>query len=647
MNRIRRTWLALLILAGFSGSACAVPQIGRVLLAIGDAGITRADDQAGRAALAAGDAVADGDLITTGARGGAQLRLADGTLIALSRDAALRVSAAERPAAACGPGIRFDLQHGLMRVVAAGGADAACRAYRIVTPDARFLASGARFSISACGADCRRENGAGAGTVAAAYGGTLRIETATGETIAGDGEIIEIARAAAVKRLTAPPAALSDRGVADAESAQNAMPSARNIGLRVRADAAGLDYPYPSWNPSRLTFLGQSDTLSSPAGVPVRETSALATSGIVGYSYSAGIPPLDTRGNVGTYTGGSIGINFGLRLANFALNWDIGGHSYNVSNGNGNDIPLTTDSASGTTGFSQGFTNAGRCSVCGTGGVSGAVDAVYASARIASDTGLGLAITLVTYDASAGEGTYQTQFFTSRATSTLPGAVIAVTAGAGINNTLSAGNLSVTVGSNGGLLTYDLGLYQQGPNKGSKGTSTDNILGSSLAAGNMVWGRWTGSGMSITMNDYNTYSSGTVNYITGNTVTQMPATGSNVIYSPIGGVVNGGAGGTFNGGTISVDFAARQVVLKDLSAKNTGSGLTFTMNGSAIYSSTTARFGSTFSSVTCSGGCPTTGTPSGSFSGHFFGANAEGLGIGFSAGYGTGNGVTGVQAFGK
>lgn len=119
-----------------------------------------------------------------------------------------------------------------------------------------------------------------------------------------------------------------------------------------------------------------------------------------------------------------------------------------------------------------------------------------------------------------------------------------------------------------------------------------------------------------------------------------------VTYTPIGAYVTGGGSvGTLNSASITANFVSQSLSIS-LNATNGGDGNIYQMNGTSGISSVSGRFGSGFSSVTCSRSyCP--GSPGGSFAGFFAGPNAEGAGVAFDAGQVgfSGVGVKGVVAF--
>jgi hypothetical protein len=176
------------------------------------------------------------------------------------------------------------------------------------------------------------------------------------------------------------------------------------------------------------------------------------------------------------------------------------------------------------------------------------------------------------------------------------------------------------------------------------GTVVDS--GSSLAAGNLHWGRWT-SGIVDTSPVSN------LHYIVGDvsTVATLPGTGT-FIYTPVGGTAPtnaAGLTGSFLGGTVFVDFGkgtlqpnSWQIVFNGATYSTPLVGPIATFAGSPSIPSTNLPW-------TCVGAC--SGLPgtviSGNFSGSFVGANAPGMGMVYlvqDSSAGNGN-ITGAQGF--
>jgi hypothetical protein len=167
-----------------------------------------------------------------------------------------------------------------------------------------------------------------------------------------------------------------------------------------------------------------------------------------------------------------------------------------------------------------------------------------------------------------------------------------------------------------------------------------------LADGSTVTGGfWSGAGATVVDSNFNTYTSGSsqiIPWIVGSLTNTLPAQlGTSVTYTPVASVVNPGGNGMLNSASLTADFVNRNMSL-NVNATNVTAGNTFQMNGTSGISGTSARFGSGWSTVTCSGPCTgLTSSPGGGFSGFFAGTNAEGAGVTFHAGFGN-NGVIGA-----
>ena len=134
--------------------------------------------------------------------------------------------------------------------------------------------------------------------------------------------------------------------------------------------------------------------------------------------------------------------------------------------------------------------------------------------------------------------------------------------------------------------SYDTGTGYSG----SIGTASVVDQGSDASGGNLNWGRWSGAG-STNVAAGITYTGQNFHYVYGSAPTNIPSSGS-VTYNPVGGTnptssggtnVAAGTAGTFNGGTIGVNFATRGVTVSNLNFSV--STATFNMNGSSTYNS--------------------------------------------------------------
>ncbi|HEY6508072.1 MAG TPA: hypothetical protein VIY56_08655, partial [Vicinamibacterales bacterium] len=325
---------------------------------------------------------------------------------------------------------------------------------------------------------------------------------------------------------------------------------------------------------------------------------------------------------------------------------DSGGEIVNIGNPiTSSGLPITVSGGqitfSGTVNRVDFPNNQGafRCSDCGPGGTLGFFDSISASGTI---SGSSATVTLSATD--AGGSGFITATLTQQAPPNNLAAAMVIQRQGGGSNSISAAFWDVDVDGSGRALRVAQG-GTVGARIASVGSSINTVVGSAPAAGNLVWGTWTGGGANITDFDYVSFvttTGQTQPWITGTATTTLPSS-SSVTYTPIGSIVNTGTG-VLNSALLTADFLARTLAI-DLNATNTGAGNTFQMNGSSGISSVSGRFQAGFSSVTCVGPC-SGGSPSGSFAGFFAGTNAEGAGVAFNAGFGTGGtGVNGVAAF--
>ena len=191
--------------------------------------------------------------------------------------------------------------------------------------------------------------------------------------------------------------------------------------------------------------------------------------------------------------------------------------------------------------------------------------------------------------------------------------------------------------------SYDTGSGYSG----SIGTASVVDQGSDASGGNLNWGRWSGAG-STNVAAGITYTGQNFHYVYGSAPTNIPSSGS-VTYNPVGGTnptssggtnVAAGTAGTFNGGTIGVNFATRGVTVSNLNFSV--STATFNMSGSSTYNSNALFLGSLTGTCT---GAACSGAVSGNHIGTLTGPAAAGIALGYQA-YTAGTGmVVGAQGF--
>lgn len=184
---------------------------------------------------------------------------------------------------------------------------------------------------------------------------------------------------------------------------------------------------------------------------------------------------------------------------------------------------------------------------------------------------------------------------------------------------------------------------------GARNSALAVDTGSNASAGNLNWGRWSGTASTITIVNSGTYPGHNLHYVFGSAPTNIPTSGS-VTYNPVGGTnpTSSGGGtnlsaitqGTFNSGTIGVNFATRAVTISNLNFSV--STATFNMNGSSTYNSNALFSGSLTGTCT---GAACSGAVSGNHIGTLTGPAAAGIALGYQA-HTAGTGmVVGAQGF--
>lgn len=185
--------------------------------------------------------------------------------------------------------------------------------------------------------------------------------------------------------------------------------------------------------------------------------------------------------------------------------------------------------------------------------------------------------------------------------------------------------------------------------RGARNSALAVDTGSNASAGNLNWGRWSGTASTITIVNSGTYPGHNLHYVFGSAPTNIPPSGS-VTYHPVGGTnpTSSGGGtnlsaitqGTFNSGTIGVNFATRAVTISNLNFSV--STATFNMNGSSTYNSNALFSGSMTGTCT---GAACSGAVTGNHIGTLTGPAAAGIALGYQA-HTAGTGmVVGAQGF--
>lgn len=199
--------------------------------------------------------------------------------------------------------------------------------------------------------------------------------------------------------------------------------------------------------------------------------------------------------------------------------------------------------------------------------------------------------------------------------------------------------------------TSDMGLSTftstTGGYRGTRGTATvvDYLLNGYPLVGTetMNWGRWSGTGATVTSPSGVTAPVFNLHYVGGSPVPQMPVTGT-ATYLPVGGTrptdSTGNIVGQFNvsGSMVQVDFAAASLTVGiNLSAN----GVAYAANGTGNYS-TNGLIPVAPLTVSC---VPACASATGDFAGAFVGTNAAGLGLVYHVKQNLGVDIAGAQGF--
>ena len=638
----------------FAGAASAA-DVGRVLLAAGDTVAVR-DKQIIK--LVFGSTIQDKDLLRTGPVSNLQVRFVDESILSMRESSEIRID--EFRFAGKEDGTErafFSLLKGGLRKITGIIGRTNNKNYQMGSVVATIGIRGTDYAATLCQGDCRNPDGALAkdglyGRVIGTSFGTNRnsVTNETGEHLFGISQNYHVPDAKTVPQLLLEPPGF----VSVAVKSKSTKPPAGTGGEQAAAggaqeDPRGATPPPPP--PPELVFTAPEER--GPSGDPAVVPPAAVPTGIVFYRLTGpfNLPVTCTTPPCGALVNGDItlGVNFTLRLAYVRTNAiDNFGDKFNVGNPLASGgIPVTVSGGqitfSGTVNRADFPNNQGafRCSDCGPGDTLGFFDSLSASGTI---SGSSATVTLSGTDAG-GSG-----FITATLTQQTPpnnlAAAMTIQEFGGGANSIGASFWDVDVDASGRALRVAQG-GTVGARIATVGSATNTIVGSAPAAGNLVWGKWNGPGAQITDFDYVTFtttSGQTQPWITGTATTTLPASlGSSVTYTPIpnGSIVNNGTG-ALNSALLTANFVNRTLAIS-LNATNPGAGNTFQMNGTSGISAVSGRFQASFSSVTCMGPC-VGGTPGGGMAGFFAGANAEGAGVAFNAGFGLGTGVNGVAA---
>lgn len=647
-----------------AGTALAQELAGRILVAAGDVAIVRAGQ---RVTAGPGAEVRTGDRIVVGENSVAQVRMTDESLISFQPRTTFEVSEYAFQ------GLQADKQRAIFRLLLGGMRTVTGligrvhqAGYRVATPTSTIGIRGTHYTLAHRDEFVLRDGSKlPGGTYGAVTDGRIAVANQAGETVFGADQYFRVPSPTALpQQLLRPPTEIlsvrterrqtaqqqqQQQGAAAATGGEAAPTVAQTgasagtgdtrVSSSVSQTAIPLNLSTTVYQPTtELSVVGPTTVLEPT----LTGTVVYRLAGPFNISVACSNPPC------GTIVNGHITLGLNLTLG-------LGGLTTSFITDSGEKFDLSTPSAAG--GFPITIANgqvsfnatanrvdfpqnqfAFRCSACGPGGTVGFMDSISVSGTI---SGSQATVTLTGVDAG-GTNTFTATLPSATPPNNVVASAVIPTFGGGAAARSSA-FWGVEVDASRALLKFAGGGQNA---NGQIGSATNTIAGSDAAAGNLVWGAWTGSGAQVTDQNYVAFTTGAgtfIPWITGEATNTLPASLGVVSFTPIGSFVNGG-GGTLNSASLTADFVNRSLSVS-LNATNPGAGNTFQMNGSTGVSPITGRFSSGFQSVTCSGPC-SAGTPGGSFAGFFAGSSAQGAGVTFSAGYAIpGVGVSGVAAF--
>ena len=650
-------YLSLLLLAAMlvaPGLSIAQPQdAGRVLVAVGDVTIVRGEQ---RIPVQADTAVRPGDMVVVGAQSNAQIRFTDDSIVALRAETAFRVTEYAYGGPESGAQRAFfDLLRGGLRTVtgAIGRRDQAD--YAVKTRTVAIGVRGTGYSLVDCDNSCRNADGSPApdGTYGAVTEGRISATNETGEREFGlDNYFYVASPITPPEQLIAPPSFLvGTRGRATAtqlaQAARSGTAAAASASVAQKAGEASAGDPASSSQSTLAPFAFQVTNTPHPETLLSQNTFSGTTFYRLAGPFNIVLTCLAANGCGGIAIAGEItlGVNYALQRATLGVNLQgKDGGALNVGVPiSVSGLPITINgnqvSFSGTFLLSDFPNNRGsfRCSDCTSNNGPGFVDQLAFSGTVSATQA-----TVTLFVGTDPEGGRGTATLTQQAPPNNSAAAIVTQRQPAGADARSAAYWNVQLDASGRLLQF-------GPNVGqviaSVGTATNTIAGTSPAAGNLVWGTWSGGGSRITDFNYNTFTTTATQrqpWISGDATNSLPPSLGTLTFTPAGSVFDG-ASGQLNSASLTADFVNRSLNLS-INATNTVAKNTFQMDAVTGFSPTTGRFSAGFNSVTCAGPC-VGGVPSGSFGGFFAGTQAEGAGVAFTGGFGLGTGVSGVVAF--
>ncbi|MBL4681663.1 MAG: FecR domain-containing protein [Pseudomonadales bacterium] len=197
----------------------AVPahaRVGQVLYSIGNVTV----EKPAISSLRRRDTVDEGDVIVTGDKSYAQIKLDDGTKIAIRSNSRFVIEAFEAPATATTPAVglgsrltaRFNLQRGGFRTITGRITRRDPSVYQLTTPSAVIRVRGTNYVVRICDADCGPSVD---GLYVGVSDGDISMNNAGGDLDLGKNQFGYAANFnTAPMRLTAPPSGLQDDGLA-------------------------------------------------------------------------------------------------------------------------------------------------------------------------------------------------------------------------------------------------------------------------------------------------------------------------------------------------------------------------------------------------------------------------------------------------
>lgn len=266
---MKKTQIAIGVLALGSCSAAFATSAGRVLAVAGDANIERGG---AKVAIGVGTLVETGDVLAVGDKSTLQVRFSDESIVALRANSLFKIQDYQYDQKAESDRSVMSLIRGGLRTITGLIGKANRSAFSLSTPTATIGIRGTHFTVVSCDNDCTHADGSQApnGTFGGVTDGRIGVANLGGETEFGQQDYFFVAdQNTAPVKLLAPPPVLNDRGLVARGRGTTPAPAAAGVGTNsesgtTQASASSRDTAPPLTSTSTQTSTSPQTSSSSP-----------------------------------------------------------------------------------------------------------------------------------------------------------------------------------------------------------------------------------------------------------------------------------------------------------------------------------------------------------------------------------------------